>query len=437
VLGLSVGIAIYVVLVRLRVPRWAAALASAPVLLDPFQVAIEHYILSDSLFLALLVGGLAVMSMRRRASLRRAALAGILLGCAALVRSAGDLVIVVAAIVLLIGQARWRPAFVLVLAVAIPLSAYMLWFHSHYGSFSTNRFPENGLYQRVVNFADCRQAKLLTYERPLCPRVPKERLKGAYYYAHSRQAPWRSVEVPPGKDRWDVLHAFNRRVIRQQPLRYAKNVVTDALRLFAVRRHSDAYGTGQIDNWQFALGGQYHRTSKIPGMPRRSGLRINEALASRLGLWSRLYVPGPILAVCLTLGLAAAAGLGRARRSGLRATSALFGVSSVALLITSNAVSAFSWRYQLPQFALLPAVGAIGAVALVRTKSAPDVLTVRETFRRLLSPFDRLLRLPFRRGIRRPPPDRAGVRSGETSIRSEHVDVSREPASGYERQGDT
>jgi 4-amino-4-deoxy-L-arabinose transferase-like glycosyltransferase len=407
-LGLSIGIVVYAVLVRLRVPRWAAALASAPVLLDPFQVAIEHFILSDSLFLALLVGGLVVISMRRGVSVRRAALAGTLLGCAMLVRSAGALVVVGAAIVLLLGQARWRPALVFVLAVAIPLGAYMLWFHHHHGSFGTNRFPENSLYQRVVKFADCSEAKLLTYERPLCPRVPKEQLKGSYYYAHSKQAPWRTVDIPPGKDRWGVLHAFNRRVIRQQPLRYSRSVVTDALRLFAVRRHSDAYRTGQIDNWQFAREGEYHRMSAIPGMPPRSGLRINEAVASRLGFWSRLYLPGPILAVCLTLGLAAAAGVGRARRSGLRATSALFVVSSVALLITSTTVSAFSWRYQLPQFALLPAVGAIGAVALLRKEPAPDVLTARGTLRRLLSPFGGLRRLSFRRRTAPPPHDGSG-----------------------------
>ena len=386
-LGLSIGIVIYVALVRLRVPRWAAALAAAPVLLDPFQVAIEHFVLSDSLFLALLVGGLAVISMRRRISLPRAALAGTLLGCAVVVRSAGALVIVVAAIVILFGQARWRPAFVFVLAVALPLGGYMVWFHHDYGSFSTNRFPENSLYQRVVNFADCRDASLLPYERPLCPTVPRARLKGSYYYAHSKQAPWRTVDAPPGKTRWEVLHEFNRRMIRQQPLRYARNVVGDALRLFAIRRHPDAYRTGQIDNWRFVREGQYHRLSEMPGMPPRSGLRINEGLAGRLGLWSRLYIPGPILAICLVLGLAAAAGVGRARRSGLRATSALFALSSVALLVTSNVITAFSWRYQLPQLALLPAVGAIGAVAVVRKEPATDVLTLGETLRRLLSPL--------------------------------------------------
>ena len=402
-IGLTVGVLIYALLSRRRVPRWGAALATIPVLLDPFQIAIEHYVLSDTLFLALLVGGLTALAIRRRVSIPLAVLGGALLGCALLVRSAGNLVVVVAAIVLLVGQARWRPTIAFALAVVVPVAAYMLWFHQHHGMYSTNRFPENALYQRVVRFADCPDPDLPSYERPLCPQAPKERLKTAYYYAWSRYAPWRHLNLPPGTTRWEALHDFNRRMMRQQPLGYARVVAGDALRVFALRRHGRDDGSGQIENWRFNRDGQYHRLSEIPGMPAERDLRINRALAGRLALWSRLYVPGPVLFACMLVGLVAAVGLGRARRNGTRAATALVAMSCLAILFTSNAVSIFSWRYQLPLFALLPAAGALGAAALLRKEPAPDVLTARETFRRLFAPIRGLVRGSFQRGTGRPP----------------------------------
>ena len=58
VMGLAMAVLIYALLVRLRVPRWAAALAAAPVLLDAYQLEIEHYVLAETLFEALIVAAI-------------------------------------------------------------------------------------------------------------------------------------------------------------------------------------------------------------------------------------------------------------------------------------------------------------------------------------------------------------------------------------------
>jgi p-aminobenzoyl-glutamate transporter AbgT len=76
------------------------------------------------------------------------------------------------------------------------------------------------------------------------------------------------------------------------------------------------------------------------------------------------YTPGPLLGLALLAGLAGALGVGRARRSGLRSACFLFAVTAAALLVSSVAVSQFSWRYQIPQLVLLPPAAALAWTAL-------------------------------------------------------------------------
>ncbi|MGH3341311.1 MAG: hypothetical protein ACRDPK_00195, partial [Carbonactinosporaceae bacterium] len=64
-LGLGMAVLIYLLLLRRDVPRWLAALAAAPVLLDGYQLQIEHNVMSDVLFQALVLGGLALLAWRR------------------------------------------------------------------------------------------------------------------------------------------------------------------------------------------------------------------------------------------------------------------------------------------------------------------------------------------------------------------------------------
>ena len=57
-LGLAMGLAVYVVLIRRGAPRWTGALAAAPVLLDAYQLQMEQTIMPDVVFEALILGGL-------------------------------------------------------------------------------------------------------------------------------------------------------------------------------------------------------------------------------------------------------------------------------------------------------------------------------------------------------------------------------------------
>jgi hypothetical protein len=99
--------------------------------------------------------------------------------------------------------------------------------------------------------------------------------------------------------------------------------------------------------------------------PRATG-SVRPGLAHFMRGYQRFgFTPGPLLAIGLLLGLAAALGLGRAARSGLRTPAFLF--TALALLIygASVAVNQFTWRYQLPLNIFIPAAAALALTALV------------------------------------------------------------------------
>ena len=79
-LGLAMAVVLYLLLLRRGVPRWLAALAIAPVLLDAYQLQIEQTIMPDIWFEALIVAGLAILLWRPAAGLAAAVAAGLVLG---------------------------------------------------------------------------------------------------------------------------------------------------------------------------------------------------------------------------------------------------------------------------------------------------------------------------------------------------------------------
>ena len=89
-LGLAMAVTVYVVLLRRGAPRWAAALAAAPVLLDAYQLQMEQTIMPDVLFEALIVAGLAILAWKPRPSLIAVEAAAFILGTSATVRQANS-----------------------------------------------------------------------------------------------------------------------------------------------------------------------------------------------------------------------------------------------------------------------------------------------------------------------------------------------------------
>ena len=107
-LGLGMAVLIYVLLLRRGAPRWLAALATAPVLLDAYQVQAEQVIMPTAWFEALIVAGLAILLWRPGVSWRRVLAGGLLLGTSATFAQVGEALLVPAVIYLLAVGGGWR-----------------------------------------------------------------------------------------------------------------------------------------------------------------------------------------------------------------------------------------------------------------------------------------------------------------------------------------
>src|SRR5262249_27401213 len=81
-LGLGIAIGVYPVLQRRGVPRWVACRAVTPLLFDSLVLTIEHHILVETLYTALLGAAVGVLLWRPRPTVRVAVISGVLLAAA-------------------------------------------------------------------------------------------------------------------------------------------------------------------------------------------------------------------------------------------------------------------------------------------------------------------------------------------------------------------
>jgi Dolichyl-phosphate-mannose-protein mannosyltransferase len=379
VFGLLVAALLYALMLRLGVSRWLAALAPAPVLLDAYQLNIEQYVLSEALFDLLLVAAAALLLWRRPLRIVPAGLAGLLLAAAALTRGVAVFAVVpvlltiaflVARMPLRAGLSR-AAAFLAVFAVAV--GGYVVWYHSVHGTYALAGHTGVRLYGRVAPWVDCSEFSVQSYERVLCPHQPVGERPRVFRLVWAKSSPIARLDPPPGMTRSQVAGAFARRAILHQPLTYAGAVATDFGKSFLPTKETSSAGY-RVAQWHF------QETFPIPGYPptwstsppvgfrqEESDGHVQRSLASFLRTYQSFgYTAGPLLALGLVLGLLAAAGLGRARRSGLRSAAFLFCGLAVTLSLGSLAVVPFSWRYQLPQLVLVPPAAVLGVTAFTR-----------------------------------------------------------------------
>jgi len=369
ILGLGMGVAIYALLIRLGVRRWTAVLAAVPVLLDAYQLQIEQNIMSETLFEALILAAVVLLLWTRPPPLAALGIGGVLFGLAATVRSVGAILVVPAVVFALVaGRGGWQRlirAATIGLAFMLVIATYSGYSWIKGGEVTLSRGDAYLIYGRAATFVDCRGLDLPNYERVLCPPEPLGHRLGSDAYAHHSPYPMQVV-LPPGKSRDEVLRDFGRRVILHQPLDYAKAVATDFVKLFAFRRTTFPRDV-PLERWQFqssypTLGLDVTSATQTYGGGKP---RAVEPLAVFLRDYqlSVGYLPGPVYALAFIAGLLAAAGVGRARRSGLRAACLLPALCGLGVLLAAD-LFLFSWRYQLPALTLAPLAGALGLAAI-------------------------------------------------------------------------
>ena len=389
--GLATGGLVYAVLIRFGAPVWLAAVATIPVLFDPLQLILEQYVLTDTWTVFLLVAALTVLVWRREGpDWRRCAACGLLVGVAVTFRDEELIMIVPAVLYVLVAVRPWRRTVkrlgALIGCFLIPVAGYLGWFDASHGQWGFTSFSGAFLYGRVADFASCSGLNLPGYEKPLCPTQPPA-LRNADYYTWDPSSPQWTFTPPAGTSRDAVVENFSLRILLHQPLGYAEAVGRDFLYGFSPVRgagpekYSPAYlqfhtyilPDPQADASIGALG--YRAPAVRPGPA---------AFLTDYGRW--FYVPGPVFAAGLLLGLAGLVvgkrrggqdgdgqdrvgkrrggqdcdGERRGQRDVCRHAGLLFTASAVLVLVPPAAFATFDWRYQLPQLTLIPVAAILG-----------------------------------------------------------------------------
>ncbi|MGW0801792.1 hypothetical protein [Nonomuraea sp. NPDC002799] len=411
-LGLAAGVLIY--RAARRAPRWAATLATVPVLLDAYQIELEHLLVSDTLFMFLVLSAVVLSTTRRPATV---AAIGLLLAAATLSRTVGQpLIVVLAAWFALCGRAgptgalrgRSEPADtlrertgpagelsgraglagvlrgraglagVLIAAALVPLLAYGAWFYATYQRVGLVGANGAFLYARTMSFADCAKMNPPPDLRVLCDPRPPDRRPPSQEYIWAKDAP---LVLLPGitftRENDDLAGRFAMLAMTRQPLDYAASVLAELGRTFRWDRpvypDQEIYGyyqfpvtpPGPPGRYPAQVGADYAKLYEQGAI----GTEIVEPYAG----WLRAYqsmarLPGPVLLVVLLAPPVAA--IARRRKGKRRLAGAPAWLvpwsAAVVLLITPAAAAEFDYRYVLPAVPL----ACLAAALSIR----PDVL---------------------------------------------------------------
>ncbi|EIV96560.1 hypothetical protein [Frankia sp. QA3] len=408
VAGLALGVAIYVLLVHRRVAAPIAALAAAPVLLDAYELVIEHYVMAETLFAVLLVAAIIALTWSPRPSVGACGLAGLLLAGAGLVRTIGVAIAVLVVGYLLLRRVGWLRFATFAVTLAVPLAAYANWFHGTHGKYALTGGDAVWMYGRVAPIADCDRLHLSRPQLVLCsPHPVDERPDPSYYVWNANSPHWRLPVPADARDARDardaLLRDFTHQVIRHQFGDYVRMVGGELVHYFRPGRpigHRDWPDA----TWRFPTGDEpryLHNGEPLLGLhgdtPKRE---VHESAAGFLRGYQRYgFTPGPVLAALLLLAVVAIAMPARRRapRLGLRgawarrrwhdqtvehrrlrADTALLAAAGAMILVVPAATVCFDYRYLLPVLVLLPPAAALATRRLVlvgRSRRAPDEIT--------------------------------------------------------------
>jgi hypothetical protein len=222
VMGLTVGLLMYAILLRLGLPRWAATLAAIPALFDGYVVASEQMLAAEATFVILVVGALALLLWRGgRPQWWVAGAAGLLLGLAAITRTVGLPLIALPVLVLLLPRPAWSRLAALSAAFALPICLYAGWFAHTYGQVNLTASTGIFLYGRATQFVDCGRVHFSDQRlRLLCPTEPIGSRNELYYVFNPSSPPTRLGLSLTATN--DMAGRFASEAIRAQPADYLR-----------------------------------------------------------------------------------------------------------------------------------------------------------------------------------------------------------------------
>jgi hypothetical protein len=414
-IGLGIGVALYVLLIRRGINRWLSALAIAPILLDAYQLQAEATIMPDVLYEGMVVAALVILLWKPTANWLMIIVSGLILGLGATVREVG-LWMIAPAVLYLLGS-RWlrlsrddwysavQKSCIMSLAFLLPIVTYCSISYEDSGHFRLS--VKGSAAGRMAQAVDCATIRLPARVRPLCPSPYYQRYSPDWL-EHSGQSPL--ITAVPAKGRLYLISIFDHAVERQQPLRVIGSVLKDTTHLFELSRNASIEIT-PIFRWQFqhqfpgynpefvtcgstlaletkGIGKLCGTSSKVGDIivgtqathsspvveqllkPAYGGkAEVDGPLASFLRDYQLYggFTPGPLLLIFTIFGLLGSLFALVYRRGSLHTrhlalASLAFFVTALGLLIIAD-LYVFSWRYQLQALITLPPAGVLGATA--------------------------------------------------------------------------
>jgi Dolichyl-phosphate-mannose-protein mannosyltransferase len=381
-LGLAIVIVLYLLLLRRGVRKPIALIAVIPAALDPYLIALEHMIMSETLFHACVVGAVALLLWRERLRIQEALAGGLLFGYAGVTRSVAIPFVAVFLLYLVVRRVGLYPLLAFALGWALIVCGYMTIFKIQHGEFAFTQWEGRFLYAKVAPFTKCSNlGDIPADERRLCPENAA-RNYGPNGFLWGKGSPIH--DVPPSDD--DRIQDFSLRAIREQPLRYAKVVGRDTLHYFEPGHrigrndYSDTAWQFPSDprHWEYPgyrgpiRDGSEDRVHDIDPSQYVNGMvdrpSVNVQASRFLHYYQRVfYTSGQVLAACVLLVLAALVrrAPGRFR---LRLDATVVAACAVTALIVASALSIFDFRYSLLGVVLLPTAGGLALSSLLGEK---------------------------------------------------------------------
>jgi hypothetical protein len=381
VMGLAMATAVYAVLRRYQLTGAAATVAATPVLFSAYELQLEHFVLSDTLFGLLVTIAVVMMLWRPVPPVWVCALTGLVLAWAILDREQGVLLPIPFGLYLCARVARHvrvrailTRIVVMGLTLAVPVLGYVSWFGQSNGSFELTSSTGVFLYSRVSTFARCSVIKPPADERWLCIRTAPGRRPGPNFYAWSPTSPINTK--PPGGWQFDsrvnsLATNFALRAIQAQPAAYLKAVWRSTAENFEPQFKGSAAGLSE-SRYRFPattprpLRALARFNRELPGYTsgygynghRDPSTRIVRPFAGWVQVYQRFVIlPGVLLALIALAGLIGIVAAWR-RRGG---PALLPWLTGMVLIITPAATTNYGARYlvaSIPAFCIAAAIGA-------------------------------------------------------------------------------
>jgi hypothetical protein len=374
-LGLSIGVFLFLALRRLGIARWIACLPAAVPLLSGDQLFQEHTVMSDFLFTVLVTAGISVsiQGLVPTLQFKWFAAGSVLIGAAGLTRNIGFALAPLLGVCSAVWFRRSRCHLYLAFAAAtlpalLVLGCYCSAFLLTHGRYlGLSDMGGWNLYARAAPFADCRKFTPPAGTEILCEQRPPSERPGPFGYVWDLSStPRRTFVLGPESSR--KLGVFGRRAILHQPLDYVQAVLVDLAKyidpLIAARQR---YGGTPREVLSFGYRNDSEKRVVDAMAKGYRGVNVRLHGQQFLAFYQDVFrVDGLMICTLLLFTV-----LGAFKADGqIRLGIWLFGLSALALYATPVIVMSYDFRYGIPPQGLLAASGVLGIVALAQRKQS-------------------------------------------------------------------